>query len=68
MKIRMRQLAAGPNGIQYPGMAYEVSDAEGKGLIAGGYADPVIEPREYETTTAEPIREVGAIKPKKRKK
>ena len=68
MKIRMRKLAAGPNGIQYPGMEYEVSDTEGKALIAGDYADPVMEPRQYETTTAEPEREMAAVTPKKRKK
>lgn len=38
MKVKMRTLDAGPDGVKHPGKTYDVSEAEGKALIAGGYA------------------------------
>ena len=38
MKVKMLTLDAGPQGVRQPGKVYEVPTAEGKTLIAGGYA------------------------------
>ena len=38
MHIKQLTLMAGPNGVYAPGTQREVSDAEGRALIAGGYA------------------------------
>ncbi len=41
----MLTLAAGPDGIRQPGSVCEVDEAEGKALIAGGFADVVEAPK-----------------------
>jgi hypothetical protein len=38
MKIIMDTLAAGPEGVRFDGVEYNVTAAEGRALIAGGYA------------------------------
>jgi hypothetical protein len=39
IRIRMKSLAAGPNGVRHVGRVYEVSQQEADDLIAGGYAE-----------------------------
>ena len=41
MKVKMRSLSAGPNGVFEPGSVVEVSHKEAKELIRGGFATPV---------------------------
>lgn len=41
MKVKMNVLSAGPNGIRQVGRVYEVSEAEGKELLAGKFAELV---------------------------
>lgn len=38
MKITMRVTAAGPAGVKMSGRTYDVPEAEGQGLVQGGYA------------------------------
>ena len=38
MRITMRTLSAGPSGTMRVGMTYDVAEAFGNALIAGGYA------------------------------
>lgn len=44
MKIRMKALAAGPDGIMLPEQVYEVDAATGKALVDGGYAESLERP------------------------
>lgn len=44
MKILMKSLSAGPEGVRSPGKIYEVPDNEAKGLLEGGYAVAAPEP------------------------
>lgn len=41
MRVRMLTLSAGPAGVVQPGAVVEVSDEEGRALIAGRYAELV---------------------------
>ena len=41
MRVKMRSLSAGPDGVFEPGSVVEVSRKEAKELIAGGFATPV---------------------------
>ncbi len=41
----MNTLSAGPTGVRQPGSVVEVDEAEGKALVAGGYADVVDAPK-----------------------
>ena len=41
MRVKMRSLSAGPDGIFQPGAVVEVGRKEAKELIAGGFATPV---------------------------
>jgi len=43
MKIKMKTLAAGPDGVWPPGSIRDVPEAEAKALIKGRYAEPVEE-------------------------
>jgi hypothetical protein len=43
MKIKMRTLLAGPFGNANPGDVIDLPDANGAALVAGGYADAVVE-------------------------
>lgn len=38
MKIEMKTLAAGPDGVMLPGKTYEVSEKKGKDLVDGRFA------------------------------
>ena len=49
----MKTLSAGPSGIRQAGAAVEVSDAEGKALVAGGYADVIEAPKKAKKAKAE---------------
>ena len=61
MKIRMKALAAGPDGIMLPGQVYEVAAAEGKSLVEGGFAEsleqPVVKKKTTTPTTPAPTGE-----------
>lgn len=46
MKIRALGVLSGAVGEREKGEAFEVSDEEGKGLIARGYAEEVVEKAE----------------------
>lgn len=52
MKIKMRTLAAGANGVMRPGEIHEVSHDVGTQLVAGGYAVRVDEPEAPAIETA----------------
>lgn len=41
MKIKMKTLQAGPNGVRQPGKVYDVPAAEADALISGGFAEKV---------------------------
>lgn len=43
MKIKMKTLMAGPGGTRLPDHVYDISSAEAKALIDGGYAVEVRE-------------------------
>lgn len=55
MKVKLRTLAAGPDGITQPDSILNVSDATGKHLVATGHAVEVDEPKE--TAAEAPKRE-----------
>lgn len=44
MKVKFKTLSAGASGVIRPGDVVEVSDAEAKLLIDGGYAEAVEKP------------------------
>jgi hypothetical protein len=46
MKIKMKTLQAGPDGVRLPDHIYPVPDAEARVLITGGYAVEVKEAAE----------------------
>lgn len=55
MKIKMRTKSAGPEGVMLPGQVYDVSEAEGKALCNGRYAEEVKEaPAAAAAPAAEP--------------
>ena len=62
MKIRLKTLMAGPEGVFPPGSVIEVSPEEARTLIAGGFAEQVeqlgkpqaAEPAPVETAAVEP--------------
>ncbi len=43
MKVKMRTLASGPEGVLQAGKVYNLPDEMAKGLVAGGYAEKVDE-------------------------
>lgn len=53
MRIESILLGAGPEGTRYPGKQYDVSEDEGRALVAGGAA------RRVETATAPPPAEAA---------
>jgi hypothetical protein len=62
MKIRLKTLMAGPDGVFPPGSVIEVSPEEARALIAGGYAESV--PRPAVAPKAEPPAvETAAVQP-----
>ena len=46
MKIRLKTLMAGPQGIFMPGTVIDVDGEEFEALISGGYADRLVNPPE----------------------
>ena len=56
MFIIMKTMSAGPNGTMYQGKKYNVSEAEAKNLVDGGYAMYAEQPK-LEKATAEPLTE-----------
>lgn len=67
MLIIMKTMSAGPNGTMYQGKKYDVTEAEAKSLVSGGYAIYAEQPK-LETATVKPPRETrvkkNARKPK----
>ena len=62
MKIRLKTLMAGPEGVFLPESVIEVSPEEARALIAGGYAEPV--PRQAAPAKEEPPAvETATIQP-----
>jgi len=57
MKIRLKTLMAGPDGVFPPGSVIEVSPEEAQALIAGGYAERLERPPEKAEV------EVAAVEP-----
>lgn len=41
IRVRMRTLASGPEGIMRPGRTYDIDAGQAKELIEGGYAEAV---------------------------
>ena len=57
MKIRLKTLMAGPEGVFPPGSVIEVSLEESRSLIAGGFGEPV------EAPTVAPAAETASLDP-----
>jgi hypothetical protein len=55
MKISMKTLASGPNGVLRPGEVYNLSDEEAKQLIEGRYAEAVEDAAPPHVTDAEAV-------------
>jgi hypothetical protein len=73
MKITMRTLSAGPQGVLDAGKTYNVDDKFARDLITGGYAVPVkrhdpivVQNISIETATADPAPET-ALSPRARR-
>ena len=57
MKVRLKTLMAGPDGVFPPGSVIEVSIEESRSLIAGGFAESLVAPSVVaaaEAATVEP--------------
>ena len=67
MLIRMRQLAAGPDGVLYQGREYDLADERAVPLIAAGAAVPVRSPA-IERAVVEPDGELAVLSPPARKR
>jgi hypothetical protein len=64
MRVKMKTLAAGPDGVLRPGQEVDLPTAQAKALIEGGYAEPV--GTVQETAAVEPSEK--AVMPKKTKR
>jgi len=53
MKVRMLTIAAGPTLVASPGQVITVSDEQGKDLVAGGFAERVVDAEKAETASAD---------------
>ncbi len=62
MKIRLKTLMAGPEGVFLPGSVIEVSPEEARALIAGGYAETVPRPAAQQKDEP-PAVETAAVQP-----
>lgn len=60
MRIRMRQLAAGPDGVFYQGCEYDLEDEKAIPLVAAGAAVPVRSPA-IERAIVEPNGELAVL-------
>ena len=62
MKVRLKTLMAGPEGVFLPGSVIEVFHEEANALIAGGFAEPAgqagkpeaVDPAPAQTAAVEP--------------
>ena len=64
MRVRPRNRAAGPEGNWAPGEIISVSEACGRAMIAGGYAELVKEPKRAEPEKPKkPVPESAMIEP-----
>jgi len=61
MKVKMKTLAAGPDGVYPPGIEVDLPHKQAMALIEGGYAEAVGQVRE--TAAVEPPEQ--AVMPKK---
>lgn len=61
MKVRLKTLMAGPEGVHPPGSVIEASNEEAEILIAGGYAESV-SPAEQQPAETSQV-ETAAIDP-----
>ena len=65
MKVKLKTLSAGANGVIYPGDVVDVRESEAKLLIDGGYAEAVETERDARNEPrAEPNR--SAVRAKKK--
>jgi hypothetical protein len=65
MKIRLKSLMAGPEGVFAPGSVIEVSPEEARALIAGGHAEPVLRQAAPPKDESPPV-ETAAVHPGRR--
>ena len=56
MRVRYLFLDAGPNGVHQPYAEAEVSDAEGKRLVLGGWAEALEPPKREQPKAAKKTR------------
>ena len=54
MKVRMRTLAAGPDGVFSPGEVVDLPEREASALVKGGYAESIGETPSAERKVPEP--------------
>lgn len=67
MRVKMKTLSAGPEGVVPPGGIANVSPIEAKDLVSGGYAEYVDQPGKPETAVIDAPVETAARKaPRKR--
>ena len=62
MRVRLKTLMAGPEGVFLPGSVIEVSPEEANALIAGGFAEQVEQSGKTEATEPAPV-ETAAVEP-----
>jgi hypothetical protein len=62
MKVRLKTLMAGPDGVFPPDSVIDAGDEEAEALIAGGFAEPVDCPVEPVVTGPAAV-ETAAIEP-----
>lgn len=67
MRVRMKTLSAGPEGVVPAGSIINVSQEEAGDLVSGGYGEYVDQPPETETAAMDASVETAARKqPRKR--
>ena len=62
MKVRLKTLMAGPEGVFLPGSVIEASHEEANALIAGGFAEQVEQSCKPEAAEPVPV-ETAAVEP-----
>ena len=62
MKVRLKTLMAGPEGVFPPESVVNVSREEAEALIAGGFAEPLDQPEKPAVADLDPV-ETAAIEP-----
>ena len=56
MRVEILTLQAGPHGVRHPGDECDVSNDDGKALVAGGYAREISAKRRRQQTGSVMIR------------